>query len=66
MAFAEDPSTRSYPFALPYLDRPLGSFRRGRDPHQPQLLSPGGNYPGVSEARRPERSVQPAQPQLIP
>lgn len=52
MAFGEDPPT-IHPLA-----RPVG------EQSSPRLLSPGGNHPGVSEARRPERSSQ--QPQLIP
>lgn len=48
MAFGEDPPT-IHPLARPVGER-----------SSPRLLSPGGNHPGVSEARRPERSVQPA------
>lgn len=49
MAFSEDPPTIYLPLARPISER-----------SSPRLLSPGGNHPGVSEARRPERSVQPA------
>lgn len=50
MAFSKDPPTI-------YLS-PACSVVGERS--LPRLLSPGGNHPGISEARRPERSVQPA------